>query len=61
MVLYQELILALIDLCEEFGMEWQWLKDGTGIQIDLTSTDEFSRYRFLKETRKIKQNIFGPF
>ncbi len=57
MSLYQSLIFALIDLCDEFGMEWHWLDEGNGIQVDLTSTDEFSRRRFMKETKKLRDHI----
>lgn len=53
------LIYAMINLCDDFGMDWNWLDDGTGIQVDLTSTDEFSRHRFLKETKKIREEIMG--
>lgn len=51
------LIFAMINLCDDFRIKWDWLEDGTGIQVDLTSTDEFSRHRFLRETRKIRQQL----
>lgn len=53
------LIYAMINLCDDFGMQWTWLDDGSGIQVDLTSTDEFSRKRFMKETKKIREQIMG--
>lgn len=58
---YQALIYAMIDLCDEFGMEWAWLDDGTGIQVDLGAVDEFSRYRFIRETKRLRKDFLGEF
>ncbi len=59
MLPYQAFIFALIDLCEEFGMEWNWIDDGIqkGVQVDMSSTDEFSRHRFIRETKKLKKEF----
>lgn len=57
MSLGQALIFGLINLCDQLEIEWQWLDDGNGIQVDLTSTDEFRRQRFLKETKKLRGPI----
>ncbi|MCK4259429.1 MAG: hypothetical protein KAX49_10650 [Halanaerobiales bacterium] len=59
MISYQVFIFELIDLCEKFGMEWNWLDDdkGRGLQVDMSTIDEFSRHRFIRETRKLKRDF----